>query len=113
MEKRKEAAMETLAEKEVTRHRVLFGLLTEGLPHWKGAFEKKFVLAQKEYEPPLPKAAVKGLAQELTAALEFFHGGEVTLEIETLTAKPYAGKAAAYWHFDGWTLTVGTTGYQG
>lgn len=102
---------------EVARNRILFHLLTEASgKHWKYPFELKFHLANPapEYkEAPIPKDAVREITRELLRAINFFHAGAIAFDVETMTPKSIAGEPAAYAAFDGYTLTIGSTGYAG
>lgn len=100
---------------EVARNRILFDLLTRAHgQHWKSPFEFEMVLAsERGGEPPIPKEAVAKIAQELRSAIEFFHGAAVTIDLDTLKARPAKGEATAYIFFDGYRMKVGSLGYQG
>ena len=102
----------------VARNRILFHLLTEASPEarkdWRNAFEVKFKLADprpETREPAVPKEAVRGITRELLRAINFHHAGAIAFDPETMEARPIAGEPSAYAHFDGYTLTIGSTGY--
>jgi len=98
---------------EAVRNRILFDLIQHAanMKHWKDAFEMKIVLSPKGFEPPVDRELVRPFARDIAQAIEFFHGAAVTLNLETMEAKPRRGEAAAYVLFDGYTLTIGSTGY--
>lgn len=99
---------------EQVKNTVLFDLLVRAHgAHWKDPFEIKIRLASPDIDPPIPKEAVRKVANELIKAIQWFHGAEISIELDTLRARPYNGEAAAYWTFDGYVLTIGSIGYQG
>lgn len=100
---------------EAIRSRILFDLIehASGVKHWKSAFEFKIMLASKEHDPPIERELVRPFARDIAQAIQFFHGAAVTINLETMEVRPRRGEAAAYVLFDGWTLTIGSTGYQG
>lgn len=100
---------------QVVRNRILFSLMerASGVKHWKSAFELEFVLASKRDEAPIPKEVVLPFARDLAQAIEFFHGAAVVIDLETMQARPARGEATAYVFFDGYTLRIGSIGYQG
>lgn len=100
---------------DVVRHRVLFTLIERaaGKEHWKYPFEMEIILASKEYDKKIPKEDVAAIAKELASAIQFFHGAAVTIDLDTREVRPRRGEPAAYVLFDGYKLTIGSTGYQG
>lgn len=103
-----------MRDTEVAKHTVLFHLMTKAHGgHWKDPFEIKVRLASPNIDPPLPREVVRGIANDLVRAIQWFHGAAFALELDPLEVKPYVGEPAAYWIFDGYTLTVGSVGYQG
>lgn len=104
-------------EREIALNTVLFDLLQARaqLDNWKDPFEVKFRLASKRTEDkPISKDAVRPIAKMLTEAIAWFHGAAVVVDVESMTSRPAPhGEPAAYWFFDGYELTVGSTGYQG
>lgn len=102
-------------EADVVRNRILFHLLSEasGKDHWKLPFEMKIMLASPQSDPPISKESVMPFARDLAEAIEFFHGAAVTIDLETMEARPARGEASAYIFFDGYKLTIGSIGYQG
>lgn len=108
-------ALSRREQEEVARSRILFTLMEKasGVEHWKYPFELEFRLASKEHDSPIPKDIVLPIAQEFAHAIEFFHGAAVTINLETMEARPARGEATAYVFFDGYTLKIGSIGYQG
>jgi hypothetical protein len=101
-------------EAEIVRNRILFSLMERAHgKHWKSPFEMDFVLASKRDDPPIPKEVVMPFARDLARAIEFFHGAAVTIDLETMQARPARGEASAFVFFDGYTLRIGSIGYQG
>jgi hypothetical protein len=99
---------------ETVRNRVLFSLMERAHgKHWKSGFELEFVLASKRDDQPIPKEVVMPFARDLARAIEFFHGAFAVIDLETMQARPARGEASAYVFFDGYTLRVGSVGYQG
>jgi len=102
------------SQSDIVRNRILFSLMERAHgKHWKYPFELEFVLADRRDDPPVPKEAVMPFARDLAEAIEFFHGAAVTINLETMQAKPARGEASAYVFFDGYKLKVGSIGYQG
>lgn len=101
-------------EAKIVRHRILFTLMERAHgKHWKMPFEMDFALASKRDDQPIPKEVVMPFARDLAEAIEFFHGAAVTIDLDTMRARPSRGEASAYVFFDGYTLRVGSVGYQG
>lgn len=100
---------------EVVRNRVLFTLIERAHgKHWKSPFEMKIILAAKAAdEPPIPRDAVLPFMRDIASAIEFYHGAAVSINVETMEARPVRGEATGYVLFDGYTLTIGSLGYQG
>jgi len=99
---------------EAIRSRILFTLIERAHgKHWKAPFEFDIVLSPKGYEPPIEKEFVLPFARDIARAIEFFHGAAVSLNVETMEARPVRGEATAYVLFDGHTLKIGSLGYQG
>lgn len=100
---------------DVVRHRVLFTLIERaaGKDNWKSPFEIEIILASKEHDKRIQKEDVAALARELAEAIQFFHGAAATIDLETQEVRPRRGEPAAYVLFDGYKLTIGSTGYQG
>lgn len=102
------------SQEEGIRSHILFTLIERANgKHWKSPFEMKIVLANKEHDAPVPKEYVMPLARDIARAIEFFHGAAVSLNLDTMEAKPVRGEAAAYVFFDGYVLQIGSIGYQG
>lgn len=101
-------------EAKIVRSRILFTLMEMAHgKHWKMPFELEFHLASKRDDQPIPKEVVMPFARDLAEAIQFFHGAEVVIDLDTMQARPARGEAAGYVFFDGYTLKVGSIGYQG
>lgn len=103
-------------EAEQPRARVAFEMLlrASGVSDWKSAFEVKIEVASSRLgDPPVDFSLIEDQVRRYLSGIEFFHAAAVQVDLESMTAKEVRESSPAYAHFDGYTLTIGTHGYQG